>query len=592
MRPVSRASPVRKILWFGGIISALVCAYLASLDNPFQYDDIHSIEKNPHIRSLDNIPFFFTNPSLFSEDPKSAMYRPLVLVSYAFNYAISGYRGTVYHGFNLLVHIGNSLLVFILLRILGGNSRQGFWGSLLFGLHPVNSETVNYISSRSESLCALFYLLSFVCYLRGRTAQGVDTRWVAGSLVAFAGALFSKAVGITLVGVLLVYEILCRGNWSKRGLRVVGRLQWPFWALGSVYLLYTRQLVGKALVEQPVRGMGTQILTQAKGLVYYTKLLAVPIGLNVEHQFELAGSLGEPVILISLGLLGSAAWVGLRRGTGFRQKLFWLMWPVIILLPTLIVPLNVLVNEHRLYLPSVALAALGGTFLGRGDGQRDKWIAVVGGLVLLVYGGLDFQRTADWHDPKHLWGKALARAPLMPRPHIYMADLYKDQGEHRLALQHYRQALTVYPPVLTGGDRLIVYNNMGATFLAMGRFVDAVAAYQRALQIDSTYVKARESLDGLLALQNEERNPQAEKLRKQGLNLMIAGRLDEAIASLRSALELQNDPQTWMGLGIAYERKENWGAALRVYEILRQAGPGGKYVETAEEKIRILKERL
>lgn len=128
--------------------------------------------------------------------------------------------------------------------------------------------------------------------------------------------------------------------------------------------------------------------------------------------------------------------------------------------------------------------------------------------------------------------------------------------------------------------------------MAMGRFVEAVDAYQRALQIDSTYTKSRESLDGLLALQSQARDPKAEKLRKQGLNLMILGRLDEAVASLKSSLELQNDPQTWMGLALTYERIEDWEGALRAYEILKQLAKEGKYTETAEEKIRSLKDRL
>jgi protein O-mannosyl-transferase len=583
-------SPRRSRLFRGGLgLAFLTCVvYAHGLGNSFQYDDIHSIVENPHIRSLSNFPLFFTDPTFFSGDPKSAMYRPLVLVSYAFNHAISGYGVVSYHWFNLLVHAGNSLLVFFLLHIFGANTRGAFLGGLLFGLHPVNSEVVNYISSRSESVCALFFLLSFFCYASGREKGKGDCRWFAVSYISFFGALLSKGVGITLIGVLLAYEILYLRKKNMQDLRQIARYQWPFWGGGIVYLAFIRTMVSKALVEEPVRDSGVQLFTQTKGLVYYLKLLVTPVGLNVEHQFFLGQGLGELAVLLSMGMLVSVIWISVKGNAGSGDWLFWLIWPIIILLPTLIVPLNVLVNEHRLYLPMVAFAALGGKWLGK----RSWGWGALALILLLCYGALAHQRTREWRDRESLWGAALARSPLMPRPHIFMGDHFKERGAHLQALGHYQRALEVHPQVLSGGDQLTIYNNIGATLLAMGRFVEAVDAYQRALQIDSTYTKSRESLDGLLALQSQARDPKAEKLRKQGLNLMILGRLDEAVASLKSSLELQNDPQTWMGLALTYERIEDWEGALRAYEILKQLAKEGKYTETAEEKIRSLKDRL
>ena len=79
-----------------------VVVYLNSLSNPFQYDDFHSIADNPHIRTLANIPAFFSEPTLFSERPESAMYRPLLLSTFALNYAISGRKTWSYHLINMV----------------------------------------------------------------------------------------------------------------------------------------------------------------------------------------------------------------------------------------------------------------------------------------------------------------------------------------------------------------------------------------------------------------------------------------------------------------------------------------------------------
>ena len=148
--------------WLGWLaISAVVLvAYFPSLHNAFQYDDLHSIVENPHLRSLANLDDFFWRPDMFTADPRSTMYRPLVLVSYTLNYALVEFRVAGYHGFNIAVHIANCLLLCALARRYFTARYIGLAGGLLFALHPIAGEPVNYISSRSESLCALFSLLS------------------------------------------------------------------------------------------------------------------------------------------------------------------------------------------------------------------------------------------------------------------------------------------------------------------------------------------------------------------------------------------------------------------------------------------------
>ena len=189
--------------WSGASIGVLaLLVYAGSLDNAFQYDDLHSIVENPHIRSLSNIPAFFYQPELFSADPRNAMYRPLVLVSYALNHALSGDSVWSYHLLNLAIHLGTSCLLYALVCQLGGTWVQALLAGLLFALHPLASEPVNYISSRSESLCAFLFLLAFLGY-----AHGGRKAWGLG-ICAFVGALLAKSVGVVLPLVLLLYYLL------------------------------------------------------------------------------------------------------------------------------------------------------------------------------------------------------------------------------------------------------------------------------------------------------------------------------------------------------------------------------------------------
>lgn len=118
------------------LLLVLLVFHVRSLGNRFHYDDEHSLLKNPHVRSLEALPSFFTDARTFSENPTYAMYRPLVVVTYAFNYALSGYTARGYLAFNLAIHCLATLLVFHLLGQLSFARFPALAGALLFGLHP------------------------------------------------------------------------------------------------------------------------------------------------------------------------------------------------------------------------------------------------------------------------------------------------------------------------------------------------------------------------------------------------------------------------------------------------------------------------
>ena len=137
---------------------------------------------------------------------------------------------------------------------------------------------------------------------------------------------------------------------------------------------------------------GEQLLTQCKALVYYAQLIVMPTHLNVEHQFAVSTSLWGAPLLAVLFLVSVAAVVVRCRQS---KWLFWMGWILVALLPTLVVPLNVLVNEHRLYMPMAALAlAAGCAWPSLGDGKSNRIIYVLLALcALLIY-----QRNKVWSD--------------------------------------------------------------------------------------------------------------------------------------------------------------------------------------------------
>ncbi len=430
------------------LVAAVFLIYLNSLGNAFQYDDKHAIAANPHLGSLGNIPAFFVHPEYFSADPDKAMYRPLLLVSLALNHAWSGANTYSYHLVNIGLHALCSVLVWALLGQLGRSPGTALMAALLFALHPLATEPVNYISSRSELLAAALVLGA--CW-----AQGETRRWLALGL--FALGLLSKESAIVLPALLCWRDLV----YGQRG--GMWRRLAPFGALALGYLVVVRPFLAKAVYSDPVRSMAEQWGTQAKALVYYLKLLFLPTGLSVHHAFEVS-ELSSALALLSLLLACSLALVCSRAGG--RACLLGAGWMLIALAPTSLVPLNILVNEHRLYLPLVGLLIwMSGLDplprLGR------AWLALP-----LVLGLLVVQRNSVWRDEGSLWADALAKAPGEVRPYIFLGNHLRAEGQLERSAALLQQALVLEPENVTARA------NLGTTYERMKRHQEAIALYE------------------------------------------------------------------------------------------------------------------
>ena len=489
-------------------------AFHNTFENSFHYDDDHSILQNPHIRSLQNIPAFFVDPGLFSGLPEARMYRPLVLVSYAFNYAWGEYEVSGYHFFNLLLHLLNIWLVWNLGQRLLHTRQAALFAALLFALHPLMSEPVNYISSRSSLLATVFYLWGFRVFVKAVDAPFSRGKAVEIALLYLAG-LGSKSIAFSwpLVGVVYLYLLAARRVW---------RLLLAPVLVGGGYLLFTRAIVGKALLE-PVRDHLVQWATQIKALSFYLWTMSQPVHLSVEPQFQLARSFGDGPVVLAGAMLLSLVLVAVWGRRHHRRVVFGLAWFFLTLLPSSLVPLFVLVNEHRLYLPMAGAAFALGALLP----QRGRWAWPVGGAVLLALLLHCVQRNEVWKSEETLWADAVARGPAMARPYANLGKAYLEQGRYREAVEASRQAIQIDPLL----ER--AYYNIGTAYLGQGKHELAIAHYQRALEIQPALFEAQNNL---------------------GNAYQEAGRLDEAVQAYKKALDFLPQAQVFHNLGGALLR--------------------------------------
>jgi tetratricopeptide (TPR) repeat protein len=544
------------------IVAALIAlagalTFANSLDNGFHYDDEHSILKNPHIRSLRHIPTFFIDPSMFSGLEDVGMYRPVLLCSYAFNYALGGYQTWGYHLINMLLHIANGVLVWVVGRRLMPTGLGALAAGLLFVCHPLACEPVNYISSRSSLLVTLFYLLGIWAYARSVAAGSTRQAWAAVGW--YISALGAKATGITLPGLAWLWPDSSRGQPAKwiYGLLagVAGLYTWSVWALAD-----------KAF-GAPVRSFYIQTATQIKAVTFYIMKTAMPIGLSVEPQFRQADGLGEtPVVLAGAWAL-SLVLVGWRLR---RQCPVWVyggLWWGITLLPVLLVPLNVLVNEHRLYLPLVGWV-WGIAYLCnqvRSLKSVGVWV-MVGSLAVLAA-----QRNKVWEDEEALWRDAVEKGSLMARPHVNLAKAYLENERYDEAIVAAKNALAIDPGLVRA------HYNLATAYLHKHRLEEAEAYYRRALEIQPGLVEAHINL-GNVYLENGRwraavaaynkalaKQPQAQIYHNIATAYLSGGQTDSAVVTYKRALTLgERDPETYKGLAKSLHTAGDFEAALMI----------------------------
>jgi tetratricopeptide (TPR) repeat protein len=542
--------------WHMAVLFALVVALHASAPGTFHYDDEHAVEDNPHIRDWRNIPRFFVDPSMFSIDPERGMYRPVLLTTYAVDHALQGGGAEGFLRTNRLLHGANAVLVALLAWRWLGAAPAALAAGLLFGWHPGTSEPAHYVSARSDCLVTLFVLLTLLLWQR----QG---RGRLLSLVAAGLALWTKATAVALVPALLLLDAAV----ARRPPAELVRRHAPLWTLTGLWLLcsWSTRFLPSSLAKAP-RDVGEQLMTQAKGLVYYLRLSVWPEGGSVEPAFTASTAL-EPAVILALLAAATVAGLAARswRG-GDRRAGLWLGLALVTLAPVLVAPLNVLVNERRAYLPLAVLCIAAVWLLMRVRlPLRRPALALP---LLVICGLLTYERSAAWASEIDLWTAAVRRGPQMPRAQLYLGDAHRQaSGGARRAEEHRARAAQAYERVLALNPRqdllaLQARNGLALIDIDAGRLTAAEARLEEIVQRAPDYV------DGLVNLGNvhfqrarESRGADREALQR------AAGLYQRALELAPTRFEAR------VNLGACYHMAGDLERAQAMYERAREQAP-------------------
>ena len=569
------------------LVAAALLAYSDSFRGPFIYDDQPSILTNPSIRHLWPLWKTLSPPH---EGGITVEARPVLNLSLAVNYAFGGTNVVGYHVFNLVIHILVGLTLYGILgrtlRLRRLNDRYGtgadglaFAATLLWLVHPLQTEAVTYVIQRAESLMGLFYLLTLYCFIRGVESPAHPRAWAFLCVAACALGMATKEVMASAPLVVLLYDrAFISGSFSE----VWRRRRALYLALGSTWVLLGYLIIAwhfRSAVSN-ARTSGFQwwqyLLTEPGAILHYLRLSVWPSPLCFDYYgWPIAKTWKSvwPQILVLLILLAAITF-GLRRNSvwGFLGAAFFL-----ILIPSSsVVPVDYPVYEHRMYLSLAAvllLIVLGIFFLLR------QYTPVVVAVLAISLGILTWRRNLDYRSDLAIWQDTVNKRPANPRAHTNLGLAMADVGQIHDAIAQYYQALRLQPNSATARY------NLELALARVSRVDESIAHYEQALRIKPDSAEAHDGLGLALAQSGKtaaaiDHFEQAIRLNPQDArvynNLAVAliqsGRTQEAIESWRHALQLQpDDAETQFNLGNALlsvgqtrEAIEHWQKAVNL----------------------------
>jgi hypothetical protein len=450
---MDRQRPSRSnIIYLVLILIAVTVCYSGSLNGEFQFDDYTSITGNEQIKDLDN----FFRQELMSAYIEGG--RPVTKFTFAVNYAVGEVSVFGYHLSNILIHLAAILLVYLFtkktLRLSGYESPEipSLIVAFLFGIHPVQSEAVSYISQRSESLASVFYLASLLLLIKTEET-GFDVKgiflYVAG-LSMFIVGIGAKEIIITLPAVYLLFDFYFMKK--KRLLkRIAGSA--PLIISGLMYIaLRSVDLKENASAGFGVEGTTTNeyLLTQFSVIVTYLRVIFFPFNQNLDYDFPVSSYF----LLILLAVI-VLAFVIRRKN---KVASFGIMWFFVVISPTSsFIPIVDVIFEHRIYLAlwGIVLAVTVLLYEGYLNAMNSityfsvrhkmvKNIAIV--IVLLattVLGAALYERNRVWQTKMSLWSDVVSKSPNKARAHNNLGNCYFIQHDFITAIPHYKRAIEI-----------------------------------------------------------------------------------------------------------------------------------------------------
>ncbi|MGD2109976.1 MAG: tetratricopeptide repeat protein [Phycisphaerae bacterium] len=548
------------------IIIAGAAVYANSFDGVFVFDDSVHIVQNERIVDLSDLPKVLSGK------------RPVVDLSLAVNYAVGELEPTGYHAVNLAVHLLAALALYGVINqtLRLGTVRKRFGSlspwlplavSVIWVVHPLQTQSVTYVVQRAESMMGLFYLATLYCVVRG-TKSRRSLVWYVAAVASCGLGMGCKAVMVSAPIVTLLFDRLLITGSFKETLRSRWALYVGLFATWAVLWLTG---IGPGVLDPARRGATVGFgfhgmtpieygLTQFGVLVHYLRLSLWPHPLCLDYGWPIARTAIRivPPALIILVLLAGTVFALIRR----PWLGFFGVWFFAVLAPTsTVIPIKDTLFEHRMYLPLAAVVvlvvALVHAVLGRMVAEKPKRRAVASVLVTVVclaLGAKTIARNRVYHTAERLWRDVAATRPNNARAFENLGTVLMVNNRIEDAIPEYQRAVALDP------DFVSAQCNLANALSQTGKFEDAIRHYDEVLRVDPFHPDANinrahaldrsghvdeaiEAYEAAAALDPASVSPEFLARVHANLASVLAnqGELDGAVVSYREAVRLNPD---------------------------------------------------
>ncbi len=580
LETIKRKAAFHKDFWIlFAILGVTFVLYLNSFPKEFtNWDDPEYVVTNSLIRS-----FSFQNLNRMIAAPYFANYAPLTLISYALDYHFWKLNPLGYQLHNLLLHLACTLVLYFLLRRFNLTRGVIIASTLLFAIHPINVESVSWISERKNLLAAFFFLLSFHSYICYREVQ--SRVYYLSSILFFLLSIISKASTLVAPMVFLAYDY-CYNNVKRgqervegiRNLRLFDKL--PYIVFAEILTFMSIHAAGKATALHSYHEGGPLLSLFGSGHLFkeYLSLILWPVNLSALYIPRTAPSFGNVHYWIPLLIFLTASGLFLAKS---KNLFFWLTFFVFFLIPVMnLIPLPVMMADRYLYISEIGVWVILSTLVLRIVKGLRPWklargtiLGLVGCwlLILMVY---TIEGTKVWRNSYNLWTNVLNKDFYNEVAHhnlglwcydhkqfnraglefrlslgchkdyhlalLSLANYYAEKGQVDLAIAQLYRVLDTHP------DHDVAINNLGTLMIRKGDVRRALFFFFRATYVNPHNIHA---LNNIVVL------------------YLKTGKPDVAMEYAQDMIrKFPEAPDGYFKLGLCLAARESFSEALDAYE--------------------------
>ncbi|MCX6234218.1 MAG: tetratricopeptide repeat protein [Bacteroidetes bacterium] len=483
-----------KYIWVNLLIIAAAgfMIYSNTIKSEFHFDDLTSIIIQPRITTFKT----FSDVNYWV----SISNRPVSELTFAVNYHFGHFNVIGYHLVNILLHVLNAWLVYLLIlkllsfrrlsdeRITNNKYIIALFAALLFLVHPIQTQAVSYVVQRMTSLSALFYLTAVYLYILGRL-EFVDKQRKFRSLILIFLACFSGLLGvlskqdtITFPAAFILVDLFFirdkNGKFCRKYLITI---------ISILCLLVLAIFIsGHVPTETDAISHKDYLLTQFRVIVKYIQLVFLPVSQNVDYDFKISSAFWNLPVLGSFLLILALIALSVMLYRKKRLISFGILWFFLTMsVSSSIFPIRDVIFEHRLYLPlmgfSIAVIYILVFLLIE---KRRRLLLILLPLIILVYAAATYKRNYIWKSEYALWKDVVTKSPRKARPWCNLGYVVLNMDSLEQAKRYFEQSLQVDP------HYPLALNNLGHTLQRKGDFQTALKYFLQAIEQAPNYTNA------------------------------------------------------------------------------------------------------